>query len=188
MTRERDRYPRMTLRDRLEELVDWVRGNRLVVLGLVIVASYVVTQLILPPPSVGPEDLRVGDCLYVRTSATSDLAPGVRPIGERASVGASLLGGGADRASCGASHGHEVSAVIDLQEQPSTSPLNLGLDQACQGVFGSYVGLDLASSMYETFAVVPDDSHWAAGLHRAICLVARSDGEWMSHPARASGE
>ncbi|MEW5990161.1 MAG: hypothetical protein AB1736_02295 [Chloroflexota bacterium] len=188
MSRERDRYPRMTLRDQLEELVGWVRTHRLVVLGIAIVVTYVVTQVILPPAPVRPEDLRVGDCLYVRTAATSDLAPGVRPIGERASVGVSLLGGGADQAACDASHGHEVSAVIDLPEQPATSPLSPGLDPACEGAFGSYVGLDLASSMYETFAVVPDDAHWAAGFHRAICLVARADGEWMSHPARDSGE
>lgn len=188
MTRERDRYPRMTLRDQLDELVDWVRGHSLVVLAALIVAVYVVTQIILPPASARPEDLRVGDCLYIRTTATSDLAPGVRPIGEPAAVGLSLLGGGADQTGCSASHGHEVSAVIDLTEQPPASPLSASLDRACEGVFGSYVGRDLGSSMYGTFAVVPDDAHWDAGIHRAVCLVARADGQWMTHAARGSSE
>jgi hypothetical protein len=42
--------------------------------------------------------------------------------------------------------------------------------------------------MYETFAVVPDEARWDAGFHRAICIVARADGQWMTHPARGSGE
>ena len=188
MTRERDRYPRMTLREQLEELLEWVGGHRLVVVAMVAVAVYVVTQLILPPPIARPQDLRVGDCLFVRTAANSDLGPDARPIGDPASVGASLMSGGADQAGCGGSHGHEVSAVIDLTERPATSPSSSALDIACDGVFESYVGRALGSSMYETYAVVPGTTQWDAGIHRAVCLVARADGQWMSHAARGSDE
>lgn len=188
MTRERDRYPRMTLRDQLEELLDWLRGHRGLVLVLLVVAVYVVTQLILPSPTARPQDLSVGDCLFVRTSASSEVGPGVRPIGDAAAVGVSLMSGGADRAGCDASHGHEVSAIIDLTERPPTSPSSSALDIACGDVFESYVGRPLGSSMYETYAVVPGATQWDAGIHLAICLVARADGQWMTQPARGSGE
>jgi hypothetical protein len=188
VTRERDRYPRMTLRDQLEELLDWVRGHPLVVVAVVIVAVYVVTQLILPSPTARLQDLRVGDCLYVRTSASTELGSGVRPIGDATAVGASLLSGGADRAGCDASHGHEVSALIDLAEPPSMSPTSPALDIACDGVFESYVGHAPGSSLYETYAVVPGAPQWDAGIHRAVCLIARADGQWMDRPARGSGE
>jgi hypothetical protein len=177
----------MTLRDQLDELVDWVRGHYLVVLAVLVVAAYVVTQIILPPPSARPQDLRVGDCLFVRTAANSDLGPDARPIGDPASVGASLMSGGADQAGCGGSHGHEVSAVIDLTERPA-SPSSAALDIACGGAFESYVGRALGSSMYETYAAVPTQAQWDAGIHRAVCLVARADGQWMSHAARGSDE
>lgn len=187
MTRERDRYPRMTFRDQLVAVLDWGRENRLVVLGLVVVAVYVVTQLILPPPTARPGDLRVGDCLFVRTSASEEIGPGARPIGSPAAVGAALMTGGAERAGCDASHGHEVSSLIELTERPQTNPLSSSLDRACEGVFDSYVG-GMASLTYETFAVVPGPAQWDAGIHQAVCLVARLDGQWMTHSARGSGE
>lgn len=177
----------MTLRDHLEGLLDWVRGNRLVVVALVVVSVYVATQLILPPPTARPGDLRIGDCLFVRTSASAEIGAGVRPIGSPASVGASLMTGGAERAGCDASHGHEVSAIIELAEQPQTNPLSTILDRACEGVFDSYVG-GMASLTYETFAVVPGPAQWDAGIHQAVCLIARVDGQWMTRPARGSGE
>ncbi|TAK02343.1 MAG: hypothetical protein EPO36_02395 [Chloroflexota bacterium] len=186
MTRERDRYTRMTLRDQLEGLLDWIRGHRLLVIALLVAAIYVVTQLILPPPTVRPNDLRVGDCLFVRTASMSDLGSDA-PIGDPALVGVSLLSGGADRAPCGASHGHEVSAVLELPAAPAAGQ-QAGLERDCAAAFEPYVGRALIASSYETFAVVPTAAQWDAGIHRAICLIARVDGQWMTHPARASGE
>ena len=56
---------------------------------------------------------------------------------------------------------------------------------ACEAAFAAYVGQALDVSRYETFAVVPTSFDTTADV---VCLVARADGQWMDHPARASGE
>ncbi|MCI0581715.1 MAG: septum formation family protein [Chloroflexi bacterium] len=187
MTRERDRYPRMTLRDQVDEVVDWVRTNRVVVIvGLIGLA--VLAFAFWPPAAARPEDLRVGDCLYVRTSASSAIGPSAHPIGEPGLVEAALMTDGAQRTDCGASHGHEVAAIVELPDGPPAGPGIASLRLDCEAAFAPYVGRPLESSIYGTFAATPTTSQWDAGIHRAICLVARTDGEWMSHPARGSGE
>jgi len=186
VTRERDRYPHMTLRDHVDELVDWFRSHRLIGLAMILAAGWILVQVIAPPRSGRPEDLRVGDCLFVRTSSVDAFGPGARPIGDVLSVSASLLAGTAEQASCTGSHGHEVSAIIDTSEL-NGGPAAPNYDAACAGVFGSYVGRT-TGSIYETIAVVPTQQQAAAGARRVVCLVARADGQWMTHPARGSGE
>ena len=139
--------------------------------------------------SVAAADLEVGDCLYVRTSASAFTA---RPIGGPDEVGAALLAGGAERAGCAASHGHEVSARVEVPAStpvasgaPVPSTVLAGAKAACEAAFAGYVGLALADSRYETFAVMTTSSGNTADV---VCLVARRDGEWMDHPARGSGE
>ena len=127
-----------------------------------------------------PADLRVGDCLYVRTSTSQDVD---HPIGTTEEVVAILLGGGAERASCDASHGHEVSLVLDL-----TTGRTIGLDFECRGAFAGYVGHALDGSRYTTFPVLPTGTQQSAGAQAGFCLIARADGQWMDHPARGSGE
>jgi hypothetical protein len=186
VTREWDRYPHLTMRDRAQELVGWFRSHRLAGLAMLLAVGWILVQLIAPPRSGRPEDLRVGDCLFVRTSSVDAFGPGARPIGDLQSVRASLLAGTAEQASCSGSHGHEVSAIIDTSELNS-GPAATNYDAACAGVFGSYVGRT-TGSIYETFAVVPTEQQATAGTQRVICLIARADGQWMTHPARGSGE
>jgi Septum formation len=148
--------------------------------------------------TVGPDDLAVGDCLYVPAVAdqTSD-----RPIGEPHDVAAALIVEGGERAACDASHGHEVSAIVaapTFSGSPGASGDLPNHDQMeglaaplCEAAFGAYVGRPLEGSTYVTFPVVPDSEHaaaWVASGKPTVCLVARSDGQWMNHPARGSGE
>lgn len=147
---------------------------------------------------VQPVDLVVGDCLFVRTSTAAD---DVRPIGTTDEVSHVLLAGGAERAACDASHGHEVSAIVVPElATPAPSALPLLLDAAairrvaaplCEAAFASYVGRTLAGSTYITFPAVPDADGaeaWLDGGRHTVCLVARADGAWMHHPARGTGE
>jgi len=183
MTRERDRYPRMTLRDQVDEVVDWVRTNRVVVIvGLIGLA--VLVFAFWPPAAARIEDLRVGDCLYIRTSASSEIGPSARPIGEPGLVEAALMANGAQRTGCGASHGHEVAGLLDL----NPGAISEVAEDRCQGDGASYVGRPLDVSIYEAFAAVPSAEQRNTGVRRAICLVARRDGQWMDHPARNSAE
>src|SRR5438045_3964320 len=88
-----------------------------------------------------------------------DVGPGARPIGDQTTVEAVLMGGGAEQASCTASHGHEVSALVEV---PAVPPVPSGVsvlptvraeaETACQAAFQGYVGHPLSSSNYETFA------------------------------------
>jgi hypothetical protein len=191
---ERGRYGRRTPRDRAIELADWLRAHPAAVLvGLVIIALFGL-QLVLSPRVVAVGDLRVGDCLYVPTQAAQDLAPGVRAIGDAATVEQTLMTSGAERADCNASHGHEVSAIVGLAlPLPSNGDLTqdelrqYAQDQ-CVAAFPGFVGRALDGSLYETFAAVPTADAWAGGSLTGICLVARRDGQWMTHPARASAE
>jgi hypothetical protein len=61
----------------------------------------------------------------------------------------------------------------------------------CDAAFAGYVGRPLGGSRFTTFPVVPDADGaeaWLNGGTRTVCLVARSDGHWMDHPARGSRE
>jgi hypothetical protein len=193
---ERARYGRRGVRDRLGETVDAARAHPLVTLVLVLFVGVVVVQRALPARSALPMDLAVGDCLYVRTTSTIEFGPDARPIGDAASVSDVLLAGGAEQAPCDGSHGHEVSLTVAIAaDAPSPSRGADGLpgaddpsQRACVAAFEGYVGHPLDGSLYETFAAVPTAEQRASGITRAICLVARRDGQWLIHPARDSGE
>lgn len=182
MTRERDRYGRASLAEQLGNVIGWFRAHPLALLVVAILLGGVVVQVVAPQRSARPNDLAVGDCLFVPTSATHAVGPGGRPIGTPEDVTSVLMRGGAEITSCTASHGHEVSAIVDL---PSRR-VNPEVDRACREAFGTYVGGEADSSRYETFPAVPDTEQWDAGVHRVICLIARRDGQWMSEPARGS--
>jgi len=181
---ERDRYPRRTVRDQLEELGDWAREHQpALLIALVVVA--VLVWLFTPGPPVRPQDLAVGDCLYVRTPAAEDLGPSARPIGEPGVAAAAVLSGRAIRTACNESHGHEVAALVDVPRTGEPRPGHL--QGVCEEAFEVYVGRLLDGSAFAPVVAAPVVEQWGAGVRRAICLVARRDGQWMTHPARGSG-
>jgi hypothetical protein len=131
---------------------------------------------------VAPGELAVGDCLYVRTSASALVD---HPIGPPQEVAAALLAGDGESADCTASHGHEVSEVLDLKNHPWTAE---EAEKACATAFRLYVGRELTGSRYITFAALPEPVSPPPEPGLGFCLVARADGNWMDHPARGSGE
>lgn len=143
-----------------------------------------------PARSAMPDDLRVGDCLYIRTTSSMAVGDDARPIGPTSEVEAVLMSGGAEQAGCDTSHGHEVALVVDLQPGAGASleGERAALQATCDRTFESFVGRPAALSLYETFAAIPNPDARAAGVTHAACLVARRDGHWMTSPARGSGE
>ena len=190
MNNEDDRYEHASLAERLGDVVGWFRAHPLGLVPVLLVAAGVFTQVIAPPRAAGPRDLRVGDCLFIRTSQANALGPGARPIGEPSEVAQVLMAGGAEQASCSASHGHEVSVLVDGPDPPAAYPDKGQLEAAgaCAEAFTDYVGRTLDGSLYTTFAAVPTADDWAAGIRRVVCLIARADGQWMMHAARGSRE
>ena len=182
---ERDRYPRRTVRDQLEELGDWAREHRLALL-IALVAVAVLVWLFTPGQPVRPQDLVVGDCLYLRTPAVEDVGPSARPIGEPAVVAAAVLAGRAVRTGCNEPHGHEVAALVDMPRTGEPRPGHL--QGVCEEAFEEYGGRSVDGSALAPVVATPSAEQWDAGVRRAICLIARRDGEWMDHPARDSGE
>ena len=187
---ERGRYSRKSLRDRAIEAVDWARAHPAASTVLALFVGVVAIGYVAPARSALPDDLRIGDCLYVRTTSSMAVGPDARPIGPPSEVEAVLMSGGAEQAPCDTSHGHEVALVVRLQPGSGASPdgERLALQATCDRTLEAFVGRAAALSLYETFVAIPNPDARAAGVTHAVCLVARRDGQWMTHPARGSGE
>lgn len=171
----------------------WFRQNRR---GFGLVIVIVVAALSLStsrPKEVRLEVLEVGDCLFIRTPATTSLTQPVPAIGSLEDVRLTAASGGSARTPCEGSHGHEVSAIVPL-EGAATDPYPGQVElleivaPACPAAFGAFVGHPLEGSTYDTAAVVPSRSGWGVGDRRAACLVFGRDGRFLDHQARHSGE
>jgi hypothetical protein len=190
---ERTRYARKTVREQVGDMVATLRAHRVAVGVAVVVLAIAAILSLLSGRPIRPGELAVGDCLYVPIPAAADVSAD-RPIGLPADVEAVLMTGGAETAPCNGSHGHEVSAIVGLRLPlpsgvvPTQNALRAYAQSVCVQMFPGYVGHPLAGSLYETFAAVPTTEAWNAGQGDGVCLVARADGVWMSHPAHNSGE
>ncbi|MBI2780633.1 MAG: septum formation family protein [Chloroflexi bacterium] len=194
---ERSRYGRRTWREQLDDAIAWPGSHRFAtgILLLVVVGALLLSAARGRPTSRA--DLRVGDCLYIPTAAALD-PTSARPIGDFVAVEDVVIVSGAQEASCTASHGHEVAAIVtgpDASSAASAAPGPLDRDAIrrltrplCEAAFPGFVGHALAGSVYEINPVVPEADAWIAGGRRTVCLVARVDGQWMDQPARGSGE
>jgi hypothetical protein len=162
--------------------VGWPRRNPVataVIVGFLVVGCLIAAARVM---LVNPLELAVGDCLFVRTAAAQDETA---PIGGPSVVTAALFEGRAERTSCNASHGHEVSAVVDLRTLDYPLPETRA---RCVEAFQPYVGRAAGGSIYMTFAALATPEQQQAGAYLGICLVARADGSWVDHAARGSGK
>ncbi len=192
--RERDRYQRASLAEQLGDLLGWFRSHPLIAAVVLIVVGGWLLQILAPQRPTRPPDLAVGDCLFARTLDANLIGPDARPIGEPSAVEAIVMAGGAERAPCDGSHGHEVSAIVPLADLSISTSGNVraslrAIVQAkCDAEFVGYVGAPAGASIYGSFAAVPAEAGWRAGERTGLCLVARKDGQWMTSPARGSRE
>jgi hypothetical protein len=183
-----DRQPPLGIQ--LAELGPWIREHPVRGVITILLAAGAIGSILNPPIEATADRLTSGDCIYARTAAAAQTGPGARPIGTPAEVETVIDDGKAVRAACGLSHGHEVSATVPI------SPSNLDraairdtVQQRCDAVFDAYVHHPLAGSTYVTFAVIPTAGQLATGSPQlGLCLVARADGQWLTTPARNSGE
>jgi hypothetical protein len=194
--RESDRYPKATLRQQVEDFIGWFPAHRNGTTAIVLVVGLLILWRLLTSSPVRLEDLRTGDCLFVRTTAaTAVVDPGP---GDPASVRQAVLAGGAEHASCDLSHSHEVTGMVDLAGEgaapgapPAYDPpvLLAAAEDACAPTLATYVGLapGAASTAYTGFAVIPDARSWERGGRTAACLLASADGRFLAGPAHGTG-
>jgi hypothetical protein len=195
---ERARYGRKTFREQVDDVIAWPGTHRFATGIILVVVAGAVLISAVRGRFEDPANLAVGDCLYIPTAAAQD-PTATRPIGEAAAVELVVVAGGAQKASCTASHGHEISAILTGPDPGTPRPSGIGAlfdrdaihrltQPLCEAAFAGYVGHTLGGSSFVTYPVVPEAPEWIAGGRRTICLVARNDGTWMDHPARGSGE
>jgi hypothetical protein len=198
MTRGVQRSARHTWGDQIAEFSAWFRQHPFRGLLILALAAGAVATILNPPIQAATDRLNSGDCLYARTAAADDTGPGARPIGDPTEVEAVVMTGAADRAACGLSHGHEVSLNMAVSEVEGvtgsgTAPIDRDalralVQRRCDLAFHDYIGHSLTGSAYVTFAAVPTADDVAAGRDRVLCLIGRADGQWMTSPARDSGQ
>ena len=194
---ERARYGRKSLREHAADVIAWPGSHRFATGIILVVVAGAILISAVRGRFEDPGNLAVGDCLYVPTAAAQD-PTATRPIGAAAAVELVVVAGGAQKAACTASHGHEVSAILTGPD-PGPRPSGIGvafdrdaihrlMQPQCEAAFEGYVGHALAGSSFVTYPAVPEAPEWIADGRRTLCLVARNDGTWMDHPARGSGE
>ena len=98
MTRERDRYGRASLGERLADIPEWFRTHRSITLVVAFLVGGMLLVRFLQPDYVAIADVRPGDCLYAREG----------------------FSGFVERGRCEVDHSHEVSGVFDLTPDQST--------------------------------------------------------------------
>lgn len=173
----------------LGELVPWIREHPIRGVVMLLLAAGAIGSILNPPIEATADRLTSGDCIYARTAAASQTGPGSRPIGAPAEVEAVINRGAAVRAACGLSHGHEVSAVVPISSSTGDrETARETVQERCDSVFEAFVHHPLGGSTYVTFAVIPTADQLAAGPPLGLCLVARADGQWLTSPAKNSGE
>lgn len=192
MTRERERYSRASIVERIRGAWAWFVGNRRAQVIAVILLGMLLAMRALTPETVSFEGLRTDDCIFVRTPSSDDIVS-ENPVGSPKEVADTLRSQGAERAACGLSHSHEVAAVGDLTDPPGTPyPGEAVLVEremaACEAAVGEYVGRPVGESRYGAVVVVPDIAGWEAGARDIACLVQRDDGRFMDRQAKGSGE
>lgn len=190
--RERDRYGRIGWRERIGELVEWFPAHPGASALLAVIVGGAIVIRLVTPDYLGLPNLRVGDCLFVRTSSLGAVGADARPAGEPAEVAAFLATEGAERAPCGQSHSHEVSAIVPLAEPagaayPGQAALEGRAAPVCEEAFAGFVDHPLEGSEFATMAVVPLERGWGAGQRTAVCLIHDRDLEFLGAPARGSG-
>jgi hypothetical protein len=173
----------------LGELVPWIREHPVRGVITLLLAAGAIGTIFNPPIEATADRLTSGDCMYVRTGAAAQTGSGARPIGEPADVEAVIDKGTAVRAACGLSHSHEVSATVPISASITDPAVaRETVQERCDAVFEAYVHHPLAGSAYVTFAVIPTSEQLATGPKLGICLVGRADGQWLTGPAKNSGE
>lgn len=189
--RERDRYPRASLREQLgNELSALLGSTPLVVLLVVIVGGWLVLTFTRPETLVVGE-LAAGDCLYIRAADADTDTPAGRAIGSDGAVITSLFAAGAERAPCDGSHSHEVADAWVLDDDlvapyPGQAELTVRERARCDTAFERHVGRPAEGSSLAPTIVVPPPGAWDEGARLAACLVAERDGSFLFTPAKDS--
>jgi hypothetical protein len=189
---ERERYRRASIREQLTgELRSFWATKPLVALVAFIVGGWLILT-VTRPESLTVGRLAAGDCLYIR-AADADTDPGGgRAIGTEAAAVTALYEQGAERASCDASHSHEVADAWVLDDPlvaayPGQAALASRELPRCEAAFQALVGRRSNGSSLALVVAVPPERAWTERHARsAACLVADAAGAFLSSPVRGS--
>ena len=189
--REIDRYKRASRREQLaDELRVLARSPRVLLVLFILFGGWLFLRL-TTPTLVRLEDLAVGNCLHVPTSANDDVTA-VRPIGEAAEVSIVMAGQGAAIAPCTASHSHEVLAVFTDADSPGTAFPGDSVLQGrhvaeCNAAFAGYVGHPVDMSAFALTIVAQQIDGGEGGRRAGACLVSDSAGQFLTASAKGAG-
>ena len=189
MTRERDRYRRASLGEQVREgLVGFWRSRSARLVTAVLLGGFLVLRL-LTPQVIPFDELRAGDCVYLRPPGPAELATSVQPI--PATTGDLLAYTAAERADCNLSHSHEVSESFTVgaaeAADPGVDALRAAHQSRCDAALEAYIGSDREGSPYATVLAVPGATAWAGGARYGVCFVFNADRTLLDHRARGSG-
>ncbi|HEY3334906.1 MAG TPA: septum formation family protein [Candidatus Limnocylindrales bacterium] len=190
--REWDRYPHASLAEQIGgELAALRRSPPLIVLLVAIIGGWLVLT-VTRPQALRPGDVRAGDCIYVHAADADTDSPTGRPIGSDVAVIGALFRSGAERASCDASHSHEVADAWVLDDPvvapyPGQAQLTSRERPRCEAAFEAYVGRPVDGSSLALTVAVPPPSAWADGARAAACLVSNRDGTFLPGHIAGSG-
>ena len=188
---EREKYRRASIGELLgNELRAFLGSTPLVVLVAVIVGGWLILQL-TEPKVIRVTDVRTGDCLYVRAADADPQGATGRPIGSDGAVITALFEHSAERASCEASHSHEVADAWILADAQGAAYPGQGVlsDRElarCQAAFERYVGRAEDGSTLALTVGIPTPPAWDAGVRNAVCLVSNRDGSFLDHLVEGS--
>ena len=190
MPREIDRYVRASRREQFaDELGVLAHSPRLLILLAILFGGWLFLQ-VTSPKTLRLEDLTVGACIHVPTSANNDVTA-VRPVGEALEVSDVLATQGALAAPCSGSHSHEVAAVFADADAagtafPSESTLQARHVAECNAAFTSYIGHVPDMSAFSLTIVVQRVTGWDSGRRAGACLVSDSAGQFLMTPAKGA--
>lgn len=187
-TRERDRYRRASLGERLGGELAALRRHPGVMAIIAVVFGGWLVLVVTSPRNVRADVLLVGDCLYIPNPTANKDTPGVPTIGQPSDVADQLLGQGAERASCTASHGHEVLRAWSYAEPAGVAyPGASRLAATCDAGFPGFIGHPIEGSEFAISLAAPTQPQWDRGARIGVCLVNRADGKFMTFQAQGSG-
>lgn len=190
--RERDRYARASWPEQVGDLLAELRGHPGVVALLVCLFGGWLVLTVTRPQVLHVADLRAGDCLYIHALDADTDSPTGRPAGTTSAQTAALYESGAERAACDASHSHEVIVALTWGESagaafPGTAALLKEHQSACSEAFTAWVGRPPEGSALEPVVAIPPEQAWTTGVRAGACLVASTDGQFLSGSTRGSG-
>jgi hypothetical protein len=143
-------------------------------LGLTVVAVvvYIAVVIALTVTITSVETLKAGTCLN-----------GIHP-------GATVTANVTKPVDCGTTHDDEIVGVVSYTgagAYPGQAAVESFAEAPCVSAFGTYVGIDFASSNLDMMTITPSELTWARGDRQISCVAITRDGNQLIGSVKGSG-